>query len=111
MRMVSAVVLMAFGGSILSFGNLPAIVLGLALLILGAAILLQGLSESVRDRRSRPERYDLSELRRIHVEIESKSQEPTVESDPDEMVYCHRCGVSMSQAHSICPECGGPLGR
>jgi hypothetical protein len=111
MRMAAAVVIMAFSGVSLVSGSLFGIVPGLLILTLGTAILIQGLYESVRDWRSRPSRYDLSELKRIHTDIESQAQEPTVESDPDEMLYCHRCGASMSQAYSICPDCGGPLGR
>lgn len=60
-------------------------------------------------------RYDLNKLRQVDERIKQKeSAEPEPDSPtaaPRTLIYCHHCGDSMSQAYSICPGCGTPLGR
>lgn len=61
-------------------------------------------------------RYDLSKLREVDTLLKTKAQnkaEPEADAPlaaAHNHIYCHHCGSSMSQAYSICPECGIPLG-
>ena len=96
-RLGACVILLAM--SALVAEELPA--LGLLLFVVG----LGGAGYySVLLFRERRDRYDLSRL----------WEQPPDEPEPDEryeqnMIYCHRCGASMSQFHSICPGCGATL--
>ena len=110
-RSVAAVVIMAVGGVIVAIGQLPSIIVGAIVIVTGLTLLVQTTYSNLRNRQGSADRYDLAELKRVHTEIETRSLEPSVESDTDEMIYCHRCGCSMSRAYSICPDCGGALGK
>ena len=96
-RLGAAMILTAM--SALVAEDIPA--LGLALFGVGfSAAVYQGV-HMFRERRNR---YDLALL----------WEEPPAEPEPDDrddrdMIYCHRCGASMSQKHSLCPGCGGRL--
>ncbi len=66
---------------------------------LGAAIW-----QGVQMWRERPDPYDLTRLWDAPPpEAEETNHERT-------LIYCHRCGSSMSEIHSLCPHCGTPLG-
>ena len=61
-------------------------------------------------------RYNLSKLREVDTRLKIKTQNKEgPEADAHiaaarNHIYCHHCGASMSQAYSICPECGIALG-
>ena len=94
-RIAAALILAAFGAGLIAM--LPPVGLALVAGSIGAAI-WQGVL-LWQERRSP---YDLSRLR------EMRNEEPEDDADRNErdMIYCHRCGSSMSARHSICPQCG-----
>ena len=99
MRLVAAIVLMALSTPFLS----PFPPLGIGLMATGAGIALYQAVQMWRERR---DPYDLSRL------FEQQTDEPEDTDDTDrEMIFCHRCGVSVPGTYSLCPECGGVLGR
>ena len=61
-------------------------------------------------------RYDLSQLRQVDAKLKAReAQQEAPEADdpkaaPRNHIYCRHCGDSMSEAYSICPSCGVPLG-
>src|SRR5438067_2482904 len=72
----------------------------------------------VRERWRRRDKYDLTLLDDTrhyegpsHDDPGRRPETPAWESEEDDVVYCHRCDVSMPTFHSICPKCGCPLGR
>ena len=98
-RLGAALILTAMSAAVAA--DFPA--LGLALFCVGfGGAVYQG----VHLFRERRDRYDLSLL----------WEKPPDEPEPDDrddrnMIYCHRCGASMSQKHSLCPGCGAQLGH
>jgi hypothetical protein len=60
--------------------------------------------------RERRGAYDLRLLREIH-EREMNRDEPEEDRYERDMIYCHRCNLSVPESYSICPECGGFLGK
>jgi len=99
MRLVAALVLMAMSTALLY----PFPPLGIGLMAAGAGIALY---QAVQIWRERRDPYDLSRL------FEQPPDEPEETDDTDrEMIFCHRCGVSVPGMYSLCPECGGVLGQ
>ncbi len=97
-RLGASVILMAMSAVVAE--EIPALALVLFCAGFGSAI-YQGVM-LIRERR---DRYDLSLL------WEEPSATPEVDDGAErEMVYCHRCGASMSARYSLCPDCGGRVG-
>ena len=92
-RIAAALILAAFGAALLS--ALPP--LGLALVAVGIGVAVWQGVLLWQERRSP---YDLSRL------WEGQRDEPEPDDRERDMIYCHRCGASMSLRHSICPQCG-----
>ena len=58
-------------------------------------------------------RYDLNKLRIVDERQKARPEEPEADAPtaaPRNHAYCRHCDSSMSQAYSICPHCGIPLG-
>lgn len=100
-RLVAALVVM--GMTVVGLGALPTSLLMPILAI--EAVIVGGLAWQMWRERDRRDKYDLTRLRMI----DNALQEPD-EMPEGSLLYCHRCGASMSDRMSICPGCGAPLG-
>jgi uncharacterized iron-regulated membrane protein len=99
-RLVAALIVAALGAPLI----VPAPPLGLSLFGIGMiAAIVQGIAMW----RERRDPYDLSRL----WETAPIKAEPEEDDKERTMALCHRCGASMSAKHSICPQCGVPLGQ
>ena len=103
-RLFAGLVVLAMGAPLLLFRNPAILLVGLAICGVGVgAVVWQG----VQMWRERPDPYDLNRLwDTAPAEPETPPEKPTDAN----MVYCHRCGSSMSEVHAICPQCGNFLG-
>jgi uncharacterized paraquat-inducible protein A len=100
MRLFAGLVLMGFGAPLFLYHSLPAMLLGLLICGTGLGVVAW---QGWRMWQEREDPYDLNRL------WDKPPAEPdkALEMRGDEnLVYCHRCGISMSEAHSICPKCG-----
>jgi hypothetical protein len=103
-RLFAGLVVMAMGAPLLLFRNPMILLVGAVIsgIGLGAAIW-----QGVQMWREREDPYDLNRL------WDTPPAEPeTPQETPDDasLVYCHRCGASMSDVHAICPQCHNFLG-
>lgn len=102
-RLFAGLVLMAMGAPLLLYRNPVALLLGLGICGAGlGAVIWQG----VRMWRERPDPYDLNRLWDTPPPEPDQPQEAFGDED---LIYCHRCGISMPETHSICPKCGNFL--
>jgi hypothetical protein len=101
-RLFAGLVILAMGAPLLLFRNPIILLVGLAICGVGlGAVLWQG----VQIWRERVDPYDLTRL------WDTPPAEPPVAIPTDAtLIYCHRCGSSMSEVHAICPQCGNFLG-
>jgi uncharacterized paraquat-inducible protein A len=99
-RLVAAVVLACLGGGLLGVVSPP------GLIMVGVGLAIAGY-QGVQMWRERPDPYDLSRL----WDKPNLPEEPEEDGRLRELAFCHRCGASMSTKHSICPQCGVPLGQ
>lgn len=102
-RFLAAVVLMSLGAGLM----FPFRFIGVAVIAFGFCLAVPQAMEMWRARRNP---YDLSLLREIH-EREAARDEPEEDNAERDMIYCHRCNLSVPETYSICPECGSILGR
>jgi hypothetical protein len=106
-RLTASLLLLVFGISALLSAGLF-LLPGLALAAGGIAGLVYTGLQFARERRDRPDPYDLTKL------WDKPPPEPEVperESYDDDLVLCHRCGASMPAHVGICLECGNRLGH
>ncbi len=96
-RLVAAIVLLCFSAALIAVA--PPLAL-LAAIIGVAAACYQG----VQMWHERRDRYDLSKLW-------DTPDTPEEDGKVRTLAFCHRCGASMPTFHSICPQCGVPLGH
>lgn len=102
-RLVAALLVLSFGVWLL----FPLPPVGFALIGFGLSLAVWHGIGLARERRGK---YDLGLLRAIH-EKELNRDEPEEDRYERDMAYCHRCNLSVPDTHSICPECGGHLGK
>ena len=95
---------MAMSGPMLLFRNAAILTVGLTVCGIGlGAVVWQG----VQMWREREDPYDLNKLWDTPPpEPDTPAKAPTDAT----LIYCHRCGSSMSEAYSTCPQCGNLLG-
>jgi len=99
-RLTAAIVLTCFSAALIPVAP--------PLALLGAAVgVVAAWHQAVRMWRERRDRYDLSRL----WEATDEPEEPEPDGKIRNLAFCHRCGASMPTHHSICPECGVPLGN
>lgn len=102
-RLFAGLVLLGMGAPLLLFRNPPIMVVGLAICGIGlGAVVWQGILMW----RERRDPYDLS---RLWDTPPPEPDQPLEALGDEDLIYCHRCGISMSEAHSICPKCGNFL--
>ncbi len=100
-RLFASLVVVAMGAPLIVFRNTTLLLMGLAFCAIGlGAAAWQG----IQMWRERPDPYDLTRL------WDDPPLEPEETNHVRDMIYCHRCGSSMSEVHSVCPQCGSPLG-
>ena len=103
-RLFAGLIVLAMGAPLLLFRNPMILLVGLGIcgIGLGAAVW-----QGIQMWRERADPYDLTRLWDTPpAEPETPQDKPTDAG----LVYCHRCGSSMSEVHAICPECGNFLG-
>ena len=114
MRLVAGLVLMSFGAPYLASG-FPALLLGLPLTLIGIGATGEAAFRFWKEWKNRPDPYDLRLLNETSPyrgeSRDSPAEEPSREAEPDDLVICLRCQVSMPSHYSICPQCGVPLGH
>ncbi len=98
-RLVAAILVICLAPMLVGGGPLALTIMAIG----GGAVVYQGL-QMWRERR---DRYDLSRL----WDVPPTNEEPEEDDKYRNMALCHRCGASMSTKHSICPQCGVPLGQ
>ena len=102
-RLFAGLILMAMGAPMLVFRN-PAIVLvGLSICGIGLGVVMWQGGQMWRER---PDPYDLN---RLWDKPPPEPDKPLETPADEDLIYCHRCGVSMSGIHAICPQCGSFL--
>ena len=99
-RLVAAIIVICFSGALIS--SAPP----LALLAAGIGV-TAACYQGVQMWRERRDPYDLSRL----WETPNAPEQPEEDGKVRTMAFCHRCGASMPTHHSICPQCGVPLGQ
>jgi hypothetical protein len=103
-RLFAGLVVLAMGAPLLLFRNPVILLLGAAICGIGfGAVVWQG----VQMWREREDPYDLNKLWDTPP---PEPDTPTKTSADATLIYCHRCGSSMSEVHAICPQCGNFLG-
>jgi len=108
-RIAAGFVLLAISLGLASFPLFAVRAVGILLFIVSLAIVcinLYGAVDSWLRRRQDP--YDLSRLWDDPLPEIPTPDLPEPESD--DLIYCHRCGVSTSSRFAVCPDCGHRLG-
>lgn len=102
-RLFAGLVLAGMGAPMLVFRNPPILLVGVAICGIGLGVVVW---QGVQMWRERPDPYDLN---RLWDTPPAEPDQPKETPDDGDLIYCHRCGVSMSEAHAICPQCGNFL--
>jgi uncharacterized paraquat-inducible protein A len=107
-RVLAALILIAFGFRLGAFVRWPIGILGTALVLVGVAALGYIGIHFIKERREQPDRYDLSKL---WEDAPPPPEEPEEDDEERNLIFCHRCGTAMPDNHSICRVCGNRLGH
>jgi hypothetical protein len=110
-RIVAGLVVLGIGIGITRIPGFLSTFSGLGLFVTGLGFayfnIYEAMTEFLRKRSEDP--YDLSRLWDDPLPESGANIEPD-EGAQEDVVYCHRCGASISAAFSICPDCGHRLG-
>lgn len=110
-RIAAGLVTLCFGIGVAAIPSILSVLGGVGLFVTGLCVVCAnvytGMQEWLR-RRSDP--YDLSRLWDAPLPEEEDPAAVHSATGPNDLLYCHHCGASMSQRHAICPECGNRLG-
>jgi hypothetical protein len=117
-RVIAALVVLSFGVAIVVTTPMPVSLAGAAVVAVAGCILCTELWAYCRERWSGRDRYDLSLLNDAPsytgLSRDDPGRDPDTpswESEAGDIVYCHRCDVSMPASYSTCPKCGALLGH
>ena len=119
-RVIAALIVLSFGAGIFAVTPMPpALALaGAAVAAIAGCVLCREALAYSRERWRRRDRYDLSLLDDApryngpsRDDPDQGPETPSWESEEGDVVYCHRCDVSMTTALSVCPKCGCRLGH
>ena len=117
-RVLAACILLGIGLGIAETKPMPPGLVGVALTAVACAVLFFEAWTYGRERWNRRDPYDLSLLNHVETYQGPSRDDPCAgpelpewEAQDSDTVYCHRCDVSMPTAYSVCPKCGGVLGR
>ncbi len=115
---MAALVLLALSLPILTSLPMPAALAGIGLAVIAGSVLCTEIWNYACERWRTRDRYDLTLLSGT-PEYKGPSRDdgsltadlqPLWETEEGDVVYCHRCDVSMPVSYSVCPKCGSILG-
>ncbi len=104
-RLFAGLALMGAGTWLIAFWNPVSSLIGVTICGIGLSVVVW---QSVQMWRERPDPYDLN---RLWDKPASEPDQPLETPADAKLIYCLRCGVSMSEIHAICPQCGHFLNR
>ncbi|MCW3095469.1 MAG: hypothetical protein JWL77_1087 [Chthonomonadaceae bacterium] len=102
-RLFAGLVLMGISAPMFLFRNPLSLLIGFTICGIGLGVVVW---QGWQMWRERPDPYDLNRLWDKPAPEPDKPLETPADED---LIYCHRCGVSMSEIHAICPQCGNFL--
>jgi len=109
-RIVAGLALLGIGIGVTTIPGILSTFGGLGLFVTGLGVVCVNVYQATSDwlRRRGEDPYDLSRL--WEEPLHSDDVPDAMEEDADDVVYCRRCGASMSAAYAVCPDCGHRLG-
>ena len=99
-RLFAGLALMGMGTWLIAYWNPISSLVGFTICGSGIGVVIW---QSVQMWRERPDPYDLN---RLWDKPAPEPDQPLETPADKDLIYCHRCGVSMSAIHAICPQCG-----
>lgn len=114
-RIMAALILIAFGAELANAIGFPLNLLGAAIAGVGVVVFCSEVWTTMRSRRH--DRYDLSSLKDAPTfsgasrdDPYERTLEPEWSAEDGDDILCRHCNLSVPASHSICPGCGRFLG-